>query len=240
MYLEARAPRIGFNLNLTTKNLIIVLMCLVFAGLFFYDGFYAYPVNNDFMVEQRIKPAINQDSALDFPDFLEHWKGWKNEPAENRLKMDHYVDANKTKIKGIDGWKSSTDINVQRWIASALVLVFIGALWRFIAGARLRVSATDTAVSPRAGLEIPWEKITKVDNTDWRSYGIVKITYTDASGSPATAEFDDYKTQREPLLKILDALGEKALHAEFVPKEEPPPPTPPANPPSETGATAPG
>jgi len=252
MNLEARAPRVGLNLNLTTKNLIIVLMCLVFMAMFAYDGFYAYPDRNSAIVNAIVRPAVAADGSIPLsnPDLLAHWKTWNEASREDRKAMDDLVEkakqalssgnappispdpqlTNKEIAKRMEGWKSSTDINLQRWIAAALILIFIGALWRFIAGVKLRVSASDATVSPRQGVVIPWERITKVDNTDWRTYGIVKITYTDASGNPAQAEFDDYKTQREQLLPILDALGEKAVNAEFIPKQEPAP---------EAGAAAP-
>jgi hypothetical protein len=238
MELEARAPRIGFNLNLTTKNLIIVLMCVVFAFLFIKDGFFGYVATDNWLVEHRVKPALKQDGSLP-AEVAERWSGWNNATPEDRLEMDHLVEKIKVSPsvdseikKSFEPWKTSTDINTQRWIVAALILVLAGALWRFISQLRLRVSATDATVSPRQGLVIPWEKITRVDNTDWKSYGIVKITYTDEQGNVATAEFDDYKTQREPLLKILDLLSEKAINAEFVPKEDPAP--------SDAGASATG
>jgi hypothetical protein len=219
MELEARAPRLGFNLNLTTKNLIIVLMCLVFAGLFAYDGFFGWPENND-----RVMAFINQQAILgkveDRPEYRD-WTTWNHESPEARAKMDDIVDSKKT-IINVEGWHRVFNITLQRWIASGLLLILAGAMWRFIAQMRLRVAANDGTVSPKQGLAIPWEKITKVDNTEWRSYGIVEITYTDAGGASATAQFDDYKTEREPLLKILDMLAEKAVNAEFIPKEEEP------------------
>ncbi len=218
MNLEARAPHIGFNLNLTTKNLIIVLMCLVFAGLFAYDGFYGWPKNDDAIIQYLNNQAI-LGKIDDLPEYR-NWKGWWAETPEARAKMDEIIDGKKTTIN-VEGWKQVFNIKLQWWIASGLILVLAGAIWRFLSQFRLRVSATDAAVSPKQGLNIPWDKITKVDNTEWRSYGIVTITYTDADGGNATADFDDYKTQREPLLKILDALGEKAVNAEFIPKEEP-------------------
>jgi hypothetical protein len=68
---------------------------------------------------------------------------------------------------------------------------------------------------------IPWEKITTVDNTRWKSTGIVDINYTDENGQSQKAKFDDYELDREPLLEILDKLSAKAVNAEFIPKEEP-------------------
>ena len=87
----------------------------------------------------------------------------------------------------------------------------------------LPFSATSTVRGNTAapGVVIPWEKITRVDNTRWKNHGIVDITYTDAQGATQKADFDDYKLQREPLLAILDQLGDKAVNAEFLPQEQP-------------------
>ncbi len=66
------------------------------------------------------------------------------------------------------------------------------------------------------------------------------ITYRDQNAAEKTADFDDYKLEREPLLLILDQLAEKAVNAEFLPKvpagESPPSGSRPASPP---GAAAP-
>jgi hypothetical protein len=83
------------------------------------------------------------------------------------------------------------------------------------------VECDDGTLSPARGLVIPWEKITRVDNTRWRTMDIVDLTFTDEAGAPQKALLDGYEVDREKLVEILDQLSAKAAHAEFLPKEEP-------------------
>lgn len=198
------------------KNLIILGMCLLFLCWFAYDGWVRYPDQNDRLVN------VLKDSPLlvstDRP-FVESWKGWTSEPLENRQKMDAIVRSYKAQID-LSNWKEVFDVNIQRWIVLGLILANAGALCWLIHCQRRRAIADDKTVSPTPGVAIPWDKITRVDNTRWKSTGIVEITYLDNAGQSHRAKFDDYELDREALLPILDQLGEKAVNAEFIPKED--------------------
>jgi hypothetical protein len=224
MTLVAHAPRPGLNLNFTSKNILLALMAVIFATLFVYDGFFAYAARNDAILKflGNSGKASPQTSLL-----LTTWKGWNNETDEARDKMDVAIHSD-AHLVNIEGWKSPFDVALQKYLAIGLVLVNIWTLWRLFFYWRLRALADDKFLSPAKGLSIPWEKITQVDNTEWNSYGIVKLTYTDDQGKPQRAELDEYKLQKEPLLAILDQLGLKAVNADFIPKTDPQ--TPPVDP----------
>jgi len=199
------------------KNLLIILMCAVFFVWFAYDGFVGYPRNNDRLVNRLVGLAKDGKIATEHLSLLETWQGWSNETPENRAKLDAIVAGSKNQV---EGWKATLDISVQRWIVQELGVATAAAAWWFIHCQRRRAIAEETTVSPMPGVVIPWEKITRVDNTRWKSTGIVEITFPGPDGTPQKAKFDDYELERKPLLDILDLLLEKAVNAEFIPKED--------------------
>ena len=203
------------------KNLIILLMCLVFFGWFFYDGYFTYPANNDRKVASLVdNPAVSLPTKV----LAQDWQrdgGWSRLPEARHEQMNQALDE-ETRNNHInkDGWKGPFDVRLQRILAWGLLGCLAGSVWWFVHCQRRRAIAEEGTVSPMPGVVIPWAKITRVDNTRWKSVGIVDITYTNERGETRQADFDDYKLEREPLLAILDELGEKAVNAEFVPKEE--------------------
>ena len=216
MTLVARASK-----TVRLKNLIIVLMCLAFCGMFFYDGYYTYPARNDRKVASLVdNAAVSLPTKVLAQDWLKDG-GWNKLPAERHEAMNQALDE-ETRNNRInkDGWKGPFDVRLQRLLAWCLLGCLTASIWWFGHCQRRRAIAEEATVSPAPGVVIPWEKITRVDNTRWKSVGIVDITYTDDQGATKHADFDDYKLEREPLLTILDQLGERAVNAEFVPKEE--------------------
>jgi hypothetical protein len=210
------------------KNLLIILMCVGFFVWFAYDGWVAYPRNNDrsvdklkqMMADGKLK-GDNQEQLDKWQAALNQWKGWNQAMPDQREQMNIIAERGKTIAGGVENWKSPFDINLQRYIVYGLGVAVAASIWWFIHCQRRRAIADDTMVSPTAGVEIPWDKITVVDNTRWKKSGIVDITYLDEQGNAQKATFDDYELDREPLLGILDMLAEKADKAEFIPKEEP-------------------
>ena len=196
--LVARAPRPGLNLNFTSKNILLAVMALLFAALFFYDGYHGYPARNDRTIEDvKTQKDANPNTKM----LADSWKGWDNETEDSRQRMDAALHAD-THIR-IGEWKSPFDVSIQHYISWALIGVNLWTLWRLIHFMRLRATADESMLSPAKGVSIPWEKITKVDNTEWDSYGIVKLTYTDGEGKAQQAELDEYKLEKESLLAIL-------------------------------------
>jgi hypothetical protein len=219
MKLVAPAPRIGINFNLSTRNLILALMCATFCALFIRDGFYGYPANNDRIVSE-IRKA--EDVSTVTRERAEQWKGWNNESADSRQTMTDALKKETGAIAGqkAQGWKQPFDVTLQRWLALALVAVNVWSISRLVRFLRKRAACDDATLSPRRGLFIPWEKITQVDNTDWRAADIVEITYTDEAGASQKAQLDGYEVDKGKLVPILEQLAEKAVHAEFLPKEK--------------------
>ena len=197
------------------KNLLIVLMCLGMACWFAYDGWIGWPGNNDKLVAGPIATRVHDDPMYtQYQPVLDGWHGWNAADSKARLEI-----SNLARATNVEGWKTETDIRNQQYIVCALLAATAGAIWWFVHCQKRRVIAEGETVSPSPGVVLPWSKITVVDNTRWKTMGIVQITY-DVGAGPQKAKFDDYETDREPLLLILDQLAEKAVNAEFIPKEE--------------------
>ncbi len=199
------------------KNLLIVAMCIIFASWFGYDGWIGWPQRNDRLVQQMLDESKTSTSRIKLDDLptLEAWPTFSRATAPERQHMADVAKAN-----GRAEFKTDTDILVQKLIVLGLSLASIAALWWFFHCQKRRAIAEKDSVSPSPGITIPWQNITVVDNTRWKKTGIVDITYTTPEG-PKKAKFDDYELDREPLLLILDQLAEKAVNADFIPKEEP-------------------
>jgi len=199
------------------KNIAMLVLCAGFLFWFTYDGFSSWPKQNDQIVATTLDKMRTMEVLPPSLSELQSWQGWNNESPENRKRMDAII-AGPPKLA--DGWHTSLDMTVQRWIVVGLIAAVAAAIWWFLHCQKRRAIAEENFVSPARGIEIPWDKIEVVDNTRWKSAGIVEITYTDSTGTKQKAKFDDYETDREPLIQILDQLAEKATKAEFIPKEE--------------------
>jgi hypothetical protein len=216
MALVARASK-----TVRTKNLLIVVLCALFTGWFGYDGFIGYPAGDDRLVAQ-MRDVMVRDGRVDVTSIpvLQRWKGWSAEDQASRSEMDKVVKSSQNYVD-VSGWKSPFEIQVQRGIMWGLAAVTMASVGWLIHCQRRRAIADDKTVSPRVGLEVPWDRIVQVDNTRWKSMGIVEITYLDAGGKARKAKFDDYELERDPLLAILDQLAERAVEADFIPREAP-------------------
>jgi hypothetical protein len=200
------------------KNIAMIVLCVGFLCWFAYDGFYAWPQRDDNLVGYMKGMTEESPPRLDpkYRPLLDSWKGWNNETPEARQKMSEIAHTGH-----VENWKNTLDMSLQRWIVAGLVFAVIGTIWWTIRCQQRRVIADENSVSPAKGVDIPWDKIKVVDNARWKSSGIVTITYSDPHGQTRQAKFDDYETEREPLIQILDLMGEKAQSAQFLPKEEP-------------------
>jgi hypothetical protein len=221
MKLVAPAPKPGLNFNITTRNVILALMCAVFMVWFFKDGWFGYPATND-----RVVQAVSEasDTSTTTHILAKNWKGWSNESAESREEMTEALKKETGSQAGkiAQAWHQPFDVTLQRFLSVLLILVNVWSIGRLITFLRKRVECDDTTISPRRGVVVPWDKITCVDNTFWRGADIVQITYMDAEGKAQKADLDGYECDREKLIAILDQLAEKAVNAEFLPKEAPP------------------
>lgn len=199
------------------KNLLIVVLCAVFAGWFGYDGWIGWPASND----KTVDAARNKYMGT-IPEQLkkhvQNWAGWnESNYDEQKIVSEIITGANiNTEVK----WHSPLDIIVQKVITVSLFVLTGVALWWVLHCQKRCAAADDNALSPAPGLSIPWEAITKVDNTRWKKSGIVYVTYTDPAGPEKRAVLDDYLL--DDLRPILQELASRAHSAEFIPRPDAP------------------
>src|ERR1043166_6611001 len=87
MALVARASK-----STRIRNFLIVLMCAVTLGLFFYDGWFGYPARNDYLVGRArdFLALVENNQGMD-PSFLpdlNRWTRWSDESSESRKRME--------------------------------------------------------------------------------------------------------------------------------------------------------
>ena len=75
----------------------------------------------------------------------------------------------------VEGWHTETDMNTQKYIVGGLALGVLAAIWWFFHCQRRRAIAEEATVSPAPGVVIPWEKITRIDNTRWKGVPFLTI-----------------------------------------------------------------
>lgn len=222
MALVARA-----STTVRNKNIILILLCAIFTAWFAYDGFHAWPTKNDALVKQQIA-AIGTKVDPSHGPALREWKSWQESTSAQRAEMTRRMEN-----LHVEGWHSEFDINVQRYIVIGLAVATLAAIWWFFHCQRRRAIADDQGLSPAPGLFIPWNNITVIDNTRWKSTGIVDVTYVDANNTEQKTVLDDYQLDNLP--PVLNEVAERATQAKLIPPPgEPAPPSTPATEPTNT------
>lgn len=199
------------------KNILMVVLCAVFAAWFGYDGLIGWPAVNDDTV-QKTKIQYRDKVREDLRAKVDAWPGWNQATAAERDAMNRIIlDSN---INAESKWHSPLDILFQRVLTVGLIVVTGAAVWWVIRCQKRRATADENSLSPAPGVSIPWEAIKTVDNTRWQKSGIVKLTYTDSAGVERPAVLDEYHLDN--LRPILQELATRANNAQFIPPPETP------------------
>ena len=201
------------NTGYSIRILIMAVLCAVFAFWFAKDGWIGYPQQNDAIVQRLLDPktATPQSALPEAQAKLKSWPGYANASSKQISEMGTLV-----KNSNIEDWHTELDMLVQRGIVFGLVLGVLATLYFYYRYTRKRAIADEAGLSPAQGILIPWESITKIDNTQWDKRGIVTITYKAVEGGePQTAILDDYDLDNLPA--VLEEVSNRAIHAEFDP-----------------------
>lgn len=208
------------------KNLIMLVMFLGATGWFAYDGWISYPKNNDKLVaEMKVNATKGNGLNMDDLPLLEKWpanngdgQGWNS--ASSELRDQVYNDIVKRKNVAT-GWKTQTDILVQKLLVGFLIFASGGVVWWYLHCQKRRVVADEKGLILNHVTEIPWGNITKIDNRDWKKKDIVTIEYKATGqaagteqGTTQTAILDGYNLDN--LVPVLEVLAEKATNAEVL------------------------
>lgn len=204
MSLTATASRTVRN-----KNLILIGMIVVFAIWFAYDGWSGWPSKNDEIVTRQIPARISQNKlTADAADDFKDWKGWNQETPERRKLLEKSSHENH-----FEGFHGEMDILIQKLIVIGLALGALVAIWWYAHCQKRRAIADDAGLSPEAGVLIPWDAITRVDNTRWKRSGIVDVTYM-LNGEEKITKLDDYLLDNLP--PVLNEVAVRATKAQVI------------------------
>ncbi len=161
-----------------------------------YDGFYAYPQDNQ-------QYAALEAFKKDHPDWQAKW-------AEHAAQNDLPTNVNSIKPR------SDFDIYTQyiMGLITGPLALLAGITW-LRTGSRW-VEADADRLRTSAGIDAPLSSITKIDETRWKSKGIAHIHYTHA-GKAGRVLLDDWKFERQPTVDIYHTV-KKTLDPAYVPE----------------------
>jgi hypothetical protein len=165
------------------------ILTLIFTFLFLYDGFVAYPRNDERFEAHRDKTPAQWEAIC-------REKGWSTTaPAE---------------------FKGPAKYREQIIWGSAFAVIGTCSLVFWLRGMRTSVSSDAEGVIAPNGTKVPYGAITEVDQRKWKEYGLAYIRYSlDGKSGRFTLDFD--KHQEKPLDIILaDILQNTAGRAKVV------------------------
>ncbi len=168
----------------TISNGYRIRLALIGAGLTgfgcwaLYDGFIAYPRQNEIYAE--------------FEQFKEDNDDWQTSWAAYADERGYQTNYNKLKQRG-----QIKDIAAQ-YLYAGLTLPFgLWFLYGFATSAGRWVEADDSGVRDSKGADLTWDQITGLDDARWKNKGIAYLSY-DEAGTTKRVLLDDWKFQREP------------------------------------------
>ncbi|MCC7204238.1 MAG: hypothetical protein IT441_04110 [Phycisphaeraceae bacterium] len=201
--------RQGYLLRL----LILTVACLAGSVWFLYDGYVAYPHQNQ-MLEAYLQI---QKAYPDNADLVT--EEWQRQAAENGWPID---------FSGPAPGKahSSNDILVQRALGFSLVPLAIWIGLALLSHANRWVKIDNDALITSRGQRIDLSQIARLDKRRWQSKGIAVVQ----DRQDRRIVLDDWKYDREPTSRIVEEI-EKHLTPEQIAL--------PANPSASTARTNP-
>ena len=183
MDLKATIDKDSFGYR--NRLLLIALGAMLYAAWCLYDARIGYPDK----IEAR--EEFNRVKA-------EHPEDWKQKWEEVAVANDW--DPTKEPDE-----KSKGDITTQ-WLQFAVVFpigsycLIAVAIW-----SRKYIGADDTKLYANGGVEVPFDKISRIDATRWENKGIARVYYDLGSGE-SNVLIDDFKYDRQPAMAIFNRI----------------------------------
>jgi len=168
---------------------VIALALLGFAGYFFYDGAIAYPK------KQQVQLAYQQLQEEYPPGRAQ--QEWQELATEN-------------------GWPTKTpeapmsDMSILTQYICGFICLPIGLYFAvvFVLASRRWIGVAADGLHDHRGRHATWENINSVDDSRWKTKGILWVHFTDASGKADKMLLDDWKYEQDPTRKIVERLQE--------------------------------
>ena len=138
--------------DLRNRYLIVVAMCVVFAVWFAYDGFKAWPENNDAAVRKMLQMASEHTGVTpeDVP-VLMAWPGWAKASAEEREQVNRINAVRSLNV----GWHSAFNVTFQQWTAGGLGVATLALLAWFRKVQQRRAVADEEGAFAGGGCKDP-------------------------------------------------------------------------------------
>ena len=165
---------------------IIALGLLGFAAYCFYDGYIAYP-------HYKEQWDTYQTVKADYPEtYTEEWK---------RVAADRGWSAKRPSKT------SDWDITTQYLMGAGSLLVGVPFLFGFLRTYTRWVASDEAGLRASGSKVAPWDSITRLDSTRWKTKGIAFVHY-DRDGKEGRILLDDWKFERDPTVQIYDEVRE--------------------------------
>jgi hypothetical protein len=165
-------------------------MGLVFCGLFLYDGFIKYPhqeVMWGVYNQIRVKYEKDPNEAQRIWEQTARDKGWPiTKPIERAKK----------------------NILTQKIMAAASAPFGLYFAFAFLSCLGRWVEADEEGLRTRSGQRVPYGAIKSIDKSRWERKGIAVVHY-EADGRAGRITLDDWKYDREPTKRILQAIEDR-------------------------------
>lgn len=172
---------------------------LVFCSWFYYDGTVKYPLQQK---QSEAYAQVYQDNT----DPIEAGRAWEAMAAEN-------------------GWpttkptpRKDTDIFTQKLLAGITAPVGLYFMATFLLSMGRWIEADEEGVRTRSGRATDYASIKSIDKSRWKTKGIAVVQYG-FGGPKERITLDDWKFDREPTKRILEAIEERMPGGEQVDKD---------------------
>jgi len=179
---------------------LIGLAALAAGGWFLYDGAVKYPR------QQQMWQAYNQITREHVEDPNEAAKAWEELAAANGWPTKKPVE------------KTDTDILTQKIIAGITGPIGLYFCFVFVTSRSKWVEADEQGLATNAGQRSSYESITSVDKSRWQSKGIAVVHYS-GDGQAGRIVLDDWKFEREPIKRILQAVEERTAFGDVADRD---------------------
>ncbi|MEM9253343.1 MAG: hypothetical protein AAGB29_13425 [Planctomycetota bacterium] len=169
--------------NYQGRLAIIALALLAFSAWFFYDGAIAYPKKQE--IQLAYKELADEGRSGEWREVAEA-KGWPTETPEAPL--------------------SDMSIFTQYLLGSLCLPIGLYFAGVFVLASRRWVGAAADGMHDHRGRHVAWESIDSVDDSRWKTKGILWVHFTDTTGKADKLLLDDWKFDRDATRAIVDRL----------------------------------
>lgn len=163
------------------------LLFFAFAGLFVYDGVFAWP-NRNIVAHEYFEFIESGKSKHDWPAYAKQ-KGLKDYELGSIFAGGFGTPKKEYKHEHV---KDQRQLNEQFWWAGGLALIGLGFLGKIVLDRKKVLAYDDTALISPEGKRVPLESIKEIDTAKWEKKGLGYVRYEE-NGELRKLVLDDLK-----------------------------------------------